>query len=112
MSGADSGADARRAALQRACELSRELAAIAVDGSVERTVALDAERRRLLESVRIAGGPADEEGRRLLKDIVDMNDRSIGALEHRLRATVRDMDMAFNGSRALRAYAATGPRRF
>lgn len=98
-------------ALRRALDLSRQLAEIAAaDGDgVARTADLDAERRRLLESARVDLASIDAEGRRLLQEIVSLNDHSIGALEHRLRAMARDLDIAVAGSRALRAYSATGP---
>ena len=99
-------------ALRRALELSRLLAEIAAgqDGDgVTRTAALDAERRGLLESVRADLASIDAEGRRLLQEIIGLNDHSIGAFEHRLRAMARDLDVAVAGSRALRAYSATGP---
>ena len=99
-------------ALRRALELSRQLAEIAAgrdaDG-VTRTADLDGERRRLLESVRVDLASIDAEGRRLLQEIISLNDHSIGALEHRMRGMARDLDIAVAGSRALRAYLATGP---
>ena len=101
-------------ALRRALELSRRLAEIAAgrdgDGDgVDLTADLDAERRRLLESVRADLASIDAEGRRMLQEIIHLNDHSIGTLEHRLRAKARDLDIAVAGSRALHAYSATGP---
>lgn len=98
------------AALRRARDVSRELAEVAAAADAARTTSLDAERRRLLESSRVDARPIDDEGRALLQEIFELNARSIGALEHRRRALARELDMAAAGSRALRAYAANGPR--
>lgn len=101
-----SGARAN-AALERALQISREIMQVAAGGDAVRVAGLDAERRRLLESVRIGLNSIDDEGRRLLGEIANLNDRSIGTMEHRLRATARDLDMAAVGQRAMRAYSAT-----
>jgi hypothetical protein len=103
MSGASSGPNA---GLRLAWRLSRELAQIADHGEVDRIPALDAERRALLESLRIARVPLDDEARRLWQEIAALNDRAIGVLEHRRRALEREVDVAVAGARALRAYAA------
>lgn len=94
------------AILRLATHLTRELAQIADHGEVDRIPALDAERRALLESLRLARVPLDEEGTRLWQEIAALNDRAIGVLEHRRRALERDVDVAVAGARALRAYAA------
>ncbi|HMK84757.1 MAG TPA: hypothetical protein VK437_02265 [Steroidobacteraceae bacterium] len=96
------------AALQRALELSQELAQIADSGNVEEVVRLDAERRRLLESARSA--VLDEKDRSVLRAIADLNALSLGRMEHRFRAKCRDMDMLAAGRRALRAYSCTRTR--
>jgi hypothetical protein len=93
------------AALERALEISRELAVVADAGEVRRAASLDAERLQLLKSVRDALLPMDETSRALLREIAELNDRSIGRLEHRFRAKCRDMDMLAVGRRALRAYS-------
>ena len=95
-----------RACLRLAWQLSRELVQIADHGEVDRIPALDAERRALLESLRVARVPLDEEDARLWQEIAAMNDRAIGVLEHRRRALERDVDVAVAGARALRAYTA------
>ncbi|MGA2397571.1 MAG: hypothetical protein ABSG30_05885 [Steroidobacteraceae bacterium] len=92
------------AALQRALDLSQEIVAAADSGDVEEIVRLDAERLRLLKSLRRdlpTMSPAD---RSMLRAIADLNARSIGRMEHRFRAKCRDMDMLAAGRRAVRAY--------
>jgi len=98
-----------RQALQRALQISRELAAVAEDGEVRLAVSLDAERLQLLQSVRQALQPMEEKDRAVLREIAELNDRSIGLMEHRFRAKCRDMDMLAVGRRALRAYTTTRP---
>ncbi len=95
------------AALDRALNLSRELAAIADAGDVRLAVNLDAERLQLLKSARRALQPMNEKDRSVLREIAELNDRSIGRLEHRRRAKGRDMDMAAVGRRAVAAYSMT-----
>ena len=50
-----------------------------------------------------------EKDRAVLREIAELNDRSIGRLEHRFRAKCRDMDMLAAGRRAMRAYTTTRP---
>lgn len=95
------------AALERALQISRELAAIADSGDARATASLDAERRQLLQSARPALRPLHEQDQRVLREIADLNDRAIGHLEHRKRAMGRNMDMLAVGRRALRAYSTT-----
>jgi hypothetical protein len=99
------------AALQRALEISRELAAVADTGDLRLTVSLDAERLQLLKSVRAVLRPMDEKDSAALREIAALNDRALGFLEHRRRAKGRDMDMVAVGKRALRAYSSTQARR-
>ena len=91
-----------------ALELSHELLQLADTGEAERLRSLDAERRRLLESVRAAARSLDE-GELVLREIADLNARSLGRMEHRFRAKCRDMDMLAAGRRALRAYGHNPP---
>ena len=93
------------AALQRALELSQELAGLAESGDVGEVTRLDAERLRLLKSLRHALQPLTPADRSMLRDIADLNARSLGRMEHRFRAKCRDMDMLSVGRRAVRAYA-------
>lgn len=95
------------AALQRALEISRELAAVADTGDLRLTVSLDAERLQLLKFARAAVHPMDEKDGAVLREIAALNDRALGFLEHRRRAKGRDMDMVAVGKRALRAYSNT-----
>jgi hypothetical protein len=94
-------------ALQRALELSRELAAVAESGDVDLAVRLDAERLQELKAARRALGQIDAGDRAILTEIGVLNDQAIGSLQHRQRAKARDMDMASVGRRAVRAYSAT-----
>jgi hypothetical protein len=92
-------------ALQLALELSQELMAVAESGDVGEVVRLDAERLRLLKSVRHALQPLSPGDRSMLRAIADLNARSLGRMEHRFRAKCRDLDMLTAGRRAVRAYA-------
>ena len=93
------------AALQRALDLSQEIAAAADSGDVAEIVRLDAERLRLLKSLRHVLQPFSPAERSMLRAIADLNARSLGRMEHRFRAKCRDMDMLTAGRRAVRAYA-------
>jgi hypothetical protein len=100
-----------QAALQRALEISQQLAAVADGGDVDLAVRLDAERLQLLKSLRAALHPMDERSRSILREIAALNDRTIGLLEHRRRAKGRDMDIAAVGRRAVAAYGQVRMRR-
>jgi hypothetical protein len=93
------------AALQRALELSQQLMTVAESGEVGEVVRLDAERLRLLKSLRHVLQPLSPADRSMLRAIADLNARSLGRMEHRFRAKCRDMDMLTAGRRAVRAYA-------
>ena len=95
------------AALQRALALSQQLLIAADSGDVATVAELDAERRRLLVSVRHEVQHLDADQRLVLREIAALNDQALGRMEHRLRAKARDLDMACSGRRALHAYAAT-----
>jgi hypothetical protein len=99
------------ASLERALELSEQLALIADAGDAGETVRLDAERRQLLKSARAALHPLDERSRSILRQIAELNDRTLGLLEHRRRAKGREMDIAAVGRRAVAAYASVRMRR-
>jgi hypothetical protein len=100
-----------RGALQRALEISHELAAIADTGDVESAQRLDAERLQLLKFARGVSQRLDDADRQMLQEITELNDKAIGFLEHRRRCTARDLDMISVGKRALRAYSANRPYR-
>jgi hypothetical protein len=93
--------------LERALQLSRELLAVAEGGDVQALGTLDAERLRLLNSLRTVSTPIDTDARLLLQQITALNDKAIGFLEHRRRIKSREMDTATLGRRALVAYSAT-----
>jgi hypothetical protein len=97
------------AALERALEISQALFEIVDAGDAAKVASLDAERRRLLKSVRHALQPMDDKDRSVLRAIADLNARSLGRMEHRFRAKCRDMDMLAAGRRAVRAYGNTRP---
>lgn len=98
-------------ALQRALEISRELATVADRGELEAAIRLDADRLQLLKAARSALPQLDAHEQRLLGEINALNALALGALQHRQRAMARDMDMIAVGRRAMRAYTVTGPRR-
>jgi hypothetical protein len=103
---------AASASLERALELSRELASIADSGDVQLTQRLDAERLQLLKSAKSARQPLGDEDRRVLREIAALNDKAIGFLEHRRRCKARDLDMVSAGRRAVRAYGSAGRYRY
>ena len=103
--------DAGTAALQRAAEISRELATLADHGDVESARRLDAERLQLLKLARAVLHPLREHDRGLLREIVELNDKALGLMEHRRRCKARDLDMLSVGKRAVRAYAFNGQPR-
>ena len=90
--------------LERVLRLSEQIVALADDGDVSEAVRLDVERGQLLKSAHAALHPLDERSRSMLRDIIALNDRSVGLMEHRLRAKGREMDMARTGRRAVTAY--------
>jgi hypothetical protein len=98
---------AASAALERALEISRELAADADRGEAHLTASLDAERRQLLQFVRGALQPLDASAMEVLREIARLNARAIGHLEHRKRSLEREMDLVAVGRRAVRAYSST-----
>ncbi|MDE2306217.1 MAG: hypothetical protein KGL34_11685 [Gammaproteobacteria bacterium] len=101
----------RNAWLRRALAVSCELERLADQGDVARVPTLAAERVGLLERARTEPGGFDLEGQALLREIVERNDRAIGALEHRQRGLARDLDLLATGSRAVRAYASNAANR-
>ena len=90
--------------LTRALALSRDLLAVAGRGDVTAVANLDAERLRLLHSMRAKFPHMDADERLMLRKINELNDETIGLLEHRRRRTEREMDLASAGRRALAAY--------
>jgi len=93
------------AALARALVLSHEVLAAAEEADMQAVARLDAERLRLLKSFRLDGQQCRAGDRALLQQISQLNDRTIGLLEHHRRSKGREMDMAAVGRRAVAAYS-------
>jgi hypothetical protein len=91
--------------LVRALALSHEMFAAAEQANLRTLERLDAERLELLKSFWLETKRADAADRALLEQISQMNDRTIGLLEHQRRSKGRDMDMAAVGRRAVAAYS-------
>jgi hypothetical protein len=91
--------------LARALELSREMLAAADAVNLPSLPLLDAERMQLLKSFRLEAKQIDAGDRALLQQISQLNDRTIGLLEHQRRSKGREMDMAAVGRRAVAAYS-------
>lgn len=101
------GEDTTHADLERALTLSRELAAAADRGNLAALAHLDAERLRLLKSFRAGNAGVDGRSRFLLQAIAQLNDQTIGLVEHHRRIKGREMDLAAVGRRAVFAYSTT-----
>jgi hypothetical protein len=93
------------AALARALELSREVLAAAEAGNLNVLALLDAERLRLLKLFRLEVRQCQAGDSAVLHQIGQLNDRTIGLLEHHKRSKGREMDMAAVGRRAVAAYS-------
>ena len=91
--------------LIRALALSQEMLAAAEQANLHTLQLLDAERLELLKSFRLDTKQVDAADRALLQQISEMNDRTIGLLEHQRRGKGRDLDMAAVGRRAVAAYS-------
>jgi hypothetical protein len=91
--------------LLRALALSQEMFAAAEQANLRSLELLDAERLELLKSFWRETKRADAADRSLLEQISQINDRTIGLLEHQRRSKGRDIDMAAVGRRAVAAYA-------
>jgi len=93
------------AGLVRALALSQTMLAAAEAADLPRLALLDAERMQLLKSFRLEARQIGADERALLLQISQLNDRTIGLLEHRRRGKGREMDMAAAGRRAVAAYS-------
>ena len=91
--------------LVRALALSHEMFAAAEQANLRSLELLDAERLELLKSFWRDTKRADAADRALLEQISQINDRTIGLLEHQRRRKGRDIDMAAVGRRAVTAYS-------
>lgn len=94
-------------ALRRALQLSRELKAVADQGDAQAAMRLDAERLELLKFARQGASAPDADERLMLQEIAQLNDESLGLLEHRRRSKGRQLDTVAVGRRALIAYSST-----
>jgi hypothetical protein len=97
--------------LARALALSQEMLAAVERANLQSLELLDAERLELLKSFRLEVKHVNAADRALLEQISQMNDRTIGLLEHQRRSKGRDMDMAAVGRRAVAAYSNIGLQR-
>ena len=91
--------------LLRALALSQEMFSAAEQANLRSLELLDAERLELLKSFWRETKRADAADRALLEQISQINDRTIGLLEHQRRSKGRDIDMAAVGRRAVTAYS-------
>jgi len=92
-------------AVARALALSEEILSAAESGDLESLESLDRQRLELLKSFWRETKRADAPDRALLEQISQINDRTIGLLEHQRRSKGRDIDMAAVGRRAVAAYS-------
>ena len=96
-------------ALDQALAVSRELLVAAAQADVPAIGRLDADRFRLLKSLRPLRDRFSAGDWMILKEISELNDRAMGLMEHHRRAMERSLDMAAVGRRAVAAYFDTGP---
>jgi hypothetical protein len=96
-----------RQALERALVLSHHLLAAADQSNLQELAHLDAERMRLLQSVRLERDHLSAGDRLVLEEVSELNDRAIGLMEHHRRGKERALDMAAVGRRAVAAYSTT-----
>jgi hypothetical protein len=99
-----------RPALELALALSHELLAAADRANLAELAFLDGERLRLLQSVRLDRDNLSDGDRLLLRQVAELNDRTIGSLEHNRRVMERELEMAAVGRRAVAAYSTTRQR--
>lgn len=92
-------------ALARALALSIEMLAGVEKADLQSLASLDLERLELLKSFRQGTRQVDAANHAVLKRIAEVNDRTIGLLEHHRRSKGRDLDMAAVGRRAVTAYS-------
>jgi hypothetical protein len=92
-------------ALVRALAVSNEMLTAAEKADFQAVALLDVERLQLLKSYRLEARHVDVGSRGLLQQIAQLNDRTIGLLEHQRRSKGREMDMAAVGRRAVNAYS-------
>ena len=91
--------------LARALAISHEMLDAADKGNLQALASLDLERMDLLKFFRNSTTQPTAADRGLLAQIAQLNDRTIGLVEHQRRSKGRDMDMAAVGRRAVAAYS-------
>ena len=97
--------------LARAIAISQEMLDAAEKGNFQSLEPLDLERMDLLKFFRSSTTQMTAADRALLLQITQINDRTIGLLEHQRRSKGRDLDMAAVGRRAVAAYSSHRPQR-
>jgi hypothetical protein len=91
--------------LLRALAVSSEMFEAAEKSDFHNVALLDDERLQLLKLFKVEAKHVDAGSRALLQQIAQLNERTIGLLEHQRRSKGREMDMAAVGRRAIAAYA-------
>jgi hypothetical protein len=92
-------------ALVRALAVSNEMFTAAEKADFHAVALLDADRLQLLKSFRVDAQQLAAGDRAMLRQIAQLNDRTIGLLEHQRRSKGREMDIAAVGRRAVVAYS-------
>jgi hypothetical protein len=92
-------------ALLQALAVSSQMFDAAEKRDFSSVASLDAERLQLLKLFKADARHVDAASRGLLQKIAQLNDRTIGLLEHQRRSKGREMDMAAIGRRAVAAYS-------
>jgi hypothetical protein len=92
-------------ALLRALTVSGQMFDAAEKREFSNVALLDAERLQLLKLFKAEAKHVDAGSQALLQQISQLNDRTIGLLEHQRRSKGREMDMAAVGRRAVAAYS-------
>lgn len=98
-------------ALAQALALSHEMLSATEKGDLQSLASLDLTRMELLKSFRRGTKQVDEANQALLRRIAEVNDRTLGLVEHHRRSKGRDLDMAAVGRRAVAAYSSNRPQR-
>jgi hypothetical protein len=91
--------------LARALAISQQMLDAAEQGNLQTLGPLDLERMDLLKFFRNSTAQPTATDRALLAQIAQLNDRTIGLVEHQRRSKGRDLDMAAVGRRAVAAYS-------
>jgi hypothetical protein len=91
--------------LARALAISHEMFEAADKGNLQIVPALDLERMDLLKFFRNSTAQPTAADRLLLAQIAQLNDRTLGLVEHQRRSKGRDLDIAAVGRRAVAAYS-------